>query len=148
MRRQFEQREDEWWKSVLHSVSTSFHEDLFNFEQLGIVLIVVNVVYLMDHFSHSVLALIELIRVLFRSLFVVCQKRLNELNELINCLRGIQHNFVFNDNLHDLDCNGSFVLKLHVLHQRWIVVHRQNLERVGLKWDRQEFYEQLHAVLV
>jgi len=123
LRRQFEQREDEWGKGVLHSVGASFHKNLLDFEQLCVVLIVVGVVNLVDHFSHGILALIELIWVLFRSLFVVCQKGLDELNQLIDSLRGIQNNFVLDDHLNDLNGDSSLVLELHILHQRWVVVH-------------------------
>ena len=69
---------------MLHSVGTTFQEDLFDFEELCVVKIIVGVVNLVNHFSDAVLAFIKLVRILFAALFVIGQKRLNELNQLIN----------------------------------------------------------------
>lgn len=65
---------------MLHSIGSTLQEYLLDFEELSVVKVIVGVVDLVNHFGDTILALVELIRVLFASLFVVCEERLNELN--------------------------------------------------------------------
>ena len=133
---------------MLHSIGSTLQEYLLDFEELSVVKVIVGIVDLMNHFGDAILALVELIRVLFASLFVVCEEGLNEFNQLVHCFGGGKNNFVLDHHLNDLDSHSSLVLEFHVLHQRRVVVHGQNLDGVGLKRSRQEFHQQFHAVLV
>ena len=108
---------------MLHSIGSTLQEYLLNFEELSVVKVIVGIVDLMNHFGDAILALVELIRVLFGSLFVVCEEGLNEFNQLVHSFGGGKNNFVLYHHLNDLDSHSSLVLEFHVLHQRRVVVH-------------------------
>lgn len=72
---------------MLHPISSSFQEDFLDLHQQSEVHIVVLIINQVNHFGNSVLSFHELEWVLLcTGILVVCQKRLNEVNQLINSL--------------------------------------------------------------
>jgi len=82
-----EKREHEGWQGGFHSLLATFQENLLELEQQRVVYIAVRVLDQMHHLGYGILSFVELPGVLLAAaIFLVLQKRHDELDELVDGL--------------------------------------------------------------
>ena len=95
----------------------------------------------MNEPTYAFLALFKLKWLLFATMLIIDEKWLDELDELVDGAGRLNNFVVFHYCLANSESDGTFVLKLHVVHQCRIMVHAEDCNRQSVKWDRQKFHQ-------
>ena len=73
---------------MLHSLCSTFQEDLLELQEKSVPLIIVWIVDQVEHLGNCILAFLKLIWILFgAAIFFILKEWHDELDELVNCLR-------------------------------------------------------------